>query len=753
MVIRATVNHIRFRGDSGWSVVDFVDDTNQRFVGVGVMPTAYEGERLELTGDWIVHKTYGRQFSVAAFSSAAPSSEEAVLKYLSSGLIKGVGESTAKTLIKHFGDNTLDIIENHPEKLQSVPGIGKVRSKMIHDSYMEKRSVQQVFMGLQEMGISLNQANRLYKLYGAGVVQRVKDNPYKLIEDIDSIGFKTADRIAKNVGFEHDSPFRIKAGLRHVLLLARADGHTCIPYNALICRAAEDLLGVEIAQAESAAEDMILSRELVQKRFDDTDFVFLPYLHYAEMDSAVRLTELAGNAALLPLADIEGEIEKLEKRFGISLAEKQRQAVTSAVSCGVMVITGGPGTGKTTILRFIIELMEDMGLAVELAAPTGRAAKRISDTTGREARTIHRLLEYGFETEAFARCEDYPIEADVIIVDEMSMVDAPLFHALLKAIAPGTRLIMVGDYDQLPSVGAGNVLHDIVEAGTINVIRLTDIYRQAGRSMIVINAHRINNGLMPVVSRDETDFTFIPRQGMEDTLQTVIGMCVDMRSRGAGGDIQVLAPMKQNIIGVYNLNAKLQEALNPPAADKPERRHGDTVFRVGDRVMQTKNNYSMEWRRRIRGRAAEDGAGVFNGDIGTVMDIDSGSSAVEILFDDERSALYSSADLDDVELAYAISIHKSQGCEFSTVILPLVYGPSMLMNRNILYTAVTRARSSVYIVGTAKCVETMVRNRQNSMRFSGMRHFLLQLAEPLEGAAEAGEEFEWAEFTEPRYDE
>ena len=732
MNICAVVKHIRYRGDSGWAVVDFVDDTNLRFTGVGVMPSAYEGERLELTGEWTVHRTYGKQFSVTSYVSVAPSSEEGIFKYLSSGLIKGVGEATAGTLIKHFGENVFEIIENEPEKLTKVPGIGKVRAGMIHDSFMEKKSVQQVFMGLQEMGISLNQANKLYKLYGAGVVQRVKDNPYKLIEDIDSIGFKTADKIAQNVGFEHDSPFRIKAGIRHLLNLARADGHTCVPYNALIYRSAEEILGVEIALVESVFDDMVVSRDVVVKHINDNDLVFLPYLHYAEMDSAVRLTELKNNAALLPLADIEGEIEKLERRFNIRLAEKQRLAVTTAVNEGVMVITGGPGTGKTTILRFIIELMESMSLTVELAAPTGRAAKRISDTTGRDARTLHRLLEYGFEAEDFSRCEEHPIEADVIIVDEMSMVDVPLFHALLRATAPGTRLIMVGDYDQLPSVGAGNVLHDIVNAEAVPVIRLTDIYRQAGRSMIVINAHRINNGQMPVVNDKESDFVFIPRKGMEDTLQTVIGMCVDMHARGAGGDIQVLAPMKQNIIGVYNLNAQLQNALNPPSPDKAERKYGDTVFRVGDRVMQTKNNYDMEWVRTAPGRKREENTGVFNGDIGTVMSINNSASTVEILFDDERCAHYSASDLEDVELAYAISIHKSQGSEFSTVILPLVYGPAMLMNRNILYTAVTRARSCVYIVGTAKCVESMVRNRSNAMRFSGMEYFLRTLAEPVD---------------------
>ncbi len=732
MKLSAEVRNIRWRGDSGWAVVDFIDETNLRFVGVGTMPTVYEGERVELEGEWTVHKTYGRQFAVSSYESVAPSSTEAIFKYLSSGLIRGVREATAKTLIKHFGEETLNIIENEPDKLCDIPGIGKAKASMIHESYMDKRSVQQVFMGLQELGLSIGQATRLYKLYGEGCVQRVKENPYKLIEDIDSIGFKTADKIARNAGFEEESPFRIRAGIRHMMNLARGEGNTCLPRNMLVYRAAEGILGLDVALVERVLEDMILSGDLVEKHFLDTDFIFLSYLHYAELDSAVRLKEIKDSASVLPLADITGEVERLEKQFNITLAQKQREAVETSVSEGVMVITGGPGTGKTTILRFIIELMESMGLVLELAAPTGRAAKRISDTTGREARTLHRLLEYGFGTEDFTRNEDYPIEADVIIVDEMSMVDVPLFHALLRATAPGTRLIMVGDHDQLPSVGAGNVLHDIINAGSVPTIRLTDIYRQAGRSMIVLNAHRINKGLMPVVDNNESDFVFIPRQGMEDTLNTVVGMCAEFQASGSEGEFQVLAPMKQNVVGVYNLNEKLREALNPPSADKRERKFGETVFREGDRVMQTKNNYHLAWKRHRHGKPAEEGEGVYNGDIGTVMRVDHAGSAIEVLFDDERLASYAPAELEEVEPAFAISIHKSQGSEFSTVILPLVYGPPMLMNRNILYTAVTRARSRVYVVGTAKCVEGMVRNVSIARRFSGMEYFLRKLEEPFD---------------------
>ncbi|MCR5809121.1 MAG: ATP-dependent RecD-like DNA helicase [Clostridiales bacterium] len=728
MRIKATVNRIKYRGDSGWTVIDFVDETNMRFTGTGMMPSAFEGEKLELTGEWTVHKTYGRQFGVQSYESVAPDSTEALFRYLSSGLVKGVGLPTANAIIKKFGEDSLDIIEHDYKKLELIPGIGKVKSQMIHDSFMEKRAVQDIYMAMQQLGFSINQTSRIHKLYGDGCVQMIKDNPYRLIEDVDSIGFKTADKIAQNAGFDHDSPFRIKAGIRHALNEARNDGNTCLPRELLIKRASEDILGVDLLPVETALDEMTVNGELVEKHINGEDLVFLSYLHYQELHSAVCLYDLYTNAKVLPMFDIDGEIERLEKKHCLELDEKQRNAVKGAVEEGVIVITGGPGTGKTTILSFIIEIMENMELSLELAAPTGRAAKRISDTTGREARTIHRLLEYGgYENDGFAKDETDPIEADAVIIDEMSMVDIGLFHSLLKAIPQGTRLIMVGDFDQLPPVGAGNVLRDIILSETVPVVRLTDIYRQAGRSMIVVNAHRINNGMIPVVDSRESDFIFISRPGMEEALDTVISMCRQFSETGSEGEFQVLAPMKSNILGVANLNLRIQEAINPPSPDKAEKQYGETVFRVGDRVMQTRNNYKMEWKRSRFGVPQEDGAGVFNGDIGTVMGITGGGMKISILFDDERLAEYSGADLDDIELAYAVSIHKSQGSEFSTVILPLVYGPPMLMNRNILYTAVTRARNRVYIVGTAKCVEAMVRNTMSAKRYSALEAFLRQM--------------------------
>ena len=725
MIIKASVSNIRFQGDSGWTVVDFVDETNLKFVGVGTLPGIFEGEKLELTGEWTVHRIYGRQFSISSFKPVPVSGSDSILKFLSSGFVKGVGLPTAKAIVAMFGEKSLQVIENDPKKLERIPGIGRVKSKMIHDSYMEKQGIQNIFVELTALGFSVGQSMKIHKLYGNDCVRIIRENPYRLIREVDRIGFATADKIAMNAGVDHDSPFRIMAGIIFTLGEMRNDGHTCYPKDLLSMKAANEVLNVGLAAVEEMIEKMIIAGELVEKEIDGEMLVFLSYLYNNELDSAVRLMSIADEANIMPLSDIEGEIDALERRLGIELEEKQREAVRTAFETGVLIITGGPGTGKTTILRFIIEIMEELGLVLEIAAPTGRAAKRISDTTGREARTIHRLLEYGGSgEESFARDESNPIEADAIIVDEMSMVDVPLFHSLVRAVSPGTRMILVGDFDQLPPVGPGNVLKDLILSETVPVVRLTHIFRQAGRSMIVVNAHRINSGMIPVVSGSEDDFRFVSIPDNLKALDYVTELCKQLDSSGAG-EFQVLAPMKGNVLGVNNLNQCLQGSLNPPAPDKDERRFGEVLFRVGDRVMQTRNNYRLEWKRIKNGVPSEDGSGVFNGDIGTVMEIS--AQTVKILFDDERLAEYGQAELADVELAYAISIHKSQGSEFKTVILPLVYGPLMLMNRNILYTGVTRARDRVIIVGSAKCVRGMVENVMSAKRYSGLKYFMEEL--------------------------
>ena len=726
MEIKARIDEIRFRNDdNGWTVAGFSNENGDKETAVGVMPFISDGDELILTGAWVSHPRFGKQFRVDNFKKMEMTSTAAILAYLSSGFIKGVGKATAELLVEEFGEDTLKIIKDEPEKLTCIPGIGKIKAERIHESYQEKTGMQDMIMGMQSLGFTISMAMRIYKKYGPDCVSIVKQNPYRLIDDIESIGFKTADKIANEAGYEYDSEFRVKAGLKYTLSLAKQEGNTCLPKEMLINFTAERVLNIDTARVEEILEKNIMTSELIEKNYGGKLMIFESYMHYLELDSAAKLIEIAGGVETLPLFDIDGEIEKLEKKFGLTLADSQREAVKGAVSDGVIVITGGPGTGKTTILKFIIEIMERLDLVIELAAPTGRAAKRITDTTGREARTVHRLLEYSMSDNEFSRNEDYPIEADAVIIDEMSMMDVYMFHALLDALETGTRLIMVGDVDQLPSVGAGNVLKDIVNSGAVRIIRLNEIFRQAGRSMIVTNAHLINNGRQPVLSRENPDFMFYECDTHNIALSSVINLCYDYNYDGRGNDIQVLAPMKNGILGVYNLNTQLQNALNPHSDEKDELLFGSTLFREGDRVMQIKNNYDIHWEKSSFDSAGDsEGEGVFNGDIGTVMGIDKTNKFLTVLFDDEREVCYNFTQLEELELAYCISIHKSQGSEFPCVVLPLMDGPMMLMNRNILYTAVTRARSCVYIIGSRRCVANMVNNTRIKSRFSALMYML-----------------------------
>lgn len=728
MKINAEVKEIRFRNDSnGWTVILCTDTDKNGFSAVGVMPNINSGEQAELEGTWTEHPIYGRQFRVDSYRSILPKGRQALLAYLSSGFIKGIRESTARLIVDRFGEDTFDIIKNHPEQLIKISGIGPKKAQQIHESYLEKYNLQDIVIGMQELGLSVTMAMKLYKLYGDDCVQKVRENPYRLIDDVENIGFKTADSIAQEAGYEYESEFRIKAGIKYTLSLARQEGNTCLPRNVLIDFAAKRVLNVEPSVIEPVLESMILSSRLRELLMGETTYIFLPYMHYQESECAVLLNSLVHSVELLPLFDIDGAIDSLEKKKGLTLAPLQREAVKRSCTDGILVVTGGPGTGKTTILSFIIELMGQLGLEIELAAPTGRAAKRMTDATGCEARTLHRLLEFSFSTNEFARNAESKLETDVVIVDEMSMVDIPLFNALLSAIEDGTRLIMVGDIDQLPSVGPGNVLHDIVASDFVPVIRLDRIYRQAGRSMIVTNAHRINHGQMPILDSEESDFRFYECGNTDIALRSVLDLCYDYMTAGHAGDIQVLSPMKNDKLGVHNLNYHLQNALNPASEDKEEFRFGDTLFREGDRVMQIKNNYDIEWTKSIYGKPDEDGEGIFNGDIGTILKINSITKFMTVIFDDERVADYNFTQLEELELAYCISIHKSQGSEFPCVVLPLMNGPIMLMNRNILYTAVTRARSNVFILGSTSCIEGMVQNMRVKKRYSALEFFLKEL--------------------------
>ena len=551
---------------------------------------------------------------------------------------------------------------------------------------------------------------------------------------MEGIGFKTADAIARNGGVEPDAPYRLRAGLKYTLQWARQEGHTYLPREKLV-EVAAGLLQADIAPVERTLTELLLEGQLIQEQLPGEDGIFLPGMFRTEQDCALRLLRLQGQSALdNPFFRPKAQIARLEQQLDITLAPAQRQAVELALKAGALVITGGPGTGKTTILRFVITLLEEMGTEYALCAPTGRAAKRMGEATGRDASTIHRLLEYSYGEGGFGRNAENTLLADVVIVDEMSMVDVPLMAALLRALAPGTRLIMVGDSDQLPSVGPGNVLRDMVDSGQIPVVRLTEIFRQSGRSAIVTNAHRINEGQMPILEGLE-DFGFEPMEEQEAVIRRLIalnsGKAAKLGAQEPLQDIQVLAPMKKGPLGVYNLNKRLQEALNPPAHKKKERKYGDVVFREGDKVMQIKNDYRLAWTRSLPHQPPEMGEGVYNGDLGTIMSIDLYEQTLEVLFDDGRSAVYSFSMLEELELAYCISIHKSQGSEFPIVLLPLLGGPPMLLNRNLLYTAVTRARHMVYILGRQSCIQQMVRNNQVKRRYSGLARFLCRQKELL----------------------
>ena len=735
MELTGTVKAIIYRSeDTGFTVLELTNEAGEDMTAIGEMPLAGVGERVELTGQWTEHKTYGRQFRAETCKTLAPATLTALKNYLASGLIKGVGESTAQAIVQTFGMETLDVLEKEPARLAEVPGIGQIRAQTIGASYGAQLGLRDIMLGLQKYGVTIGQAMKLYKIYGELCLAKIEENPYRLIDDVEGIGFKTADAIARNGGVEPDAPYRLRAGLKYTLQWARQEGHTYLPREKLV-EVAAGLLQAEIAPVERTLTELLLEGQLIQEQLPGEDGIFLPGMFRTEQDCALRLLRLQGQSALdNPFFRPKAQIARLEQQLDITLAPAQRQAVELALKAGALVITGGPGTGKTTILRFVITLLEEMGTEYALCAPTGRAAKRMGEATGRDASTIHRLLEYSYGEGGFGRNAENTLLADVVIVDEMSMVDVPLMAALLRALAPGTRLIMVGDSDQLPSVGPGNVLRDMVDSGQIPVVRLTEIFRQSGRSAIVTNAHRINEGQMPILEGLE-DFGFEPMEEQETVIRRLIalnsGKAAKLGAQEPLQDIQVLAPMKKGPLGVYNLNKRLQEALNPPAHKKKERKYGDVVFREGDKVMQIKNDYRLAWTRSLPHQPPEMGEGVYNGDLGTIMSIDLYEQTLEVLFDDGRSAVYSFSMLEEMELAYCISIHKSQGSEFPIVLLPLLGGPPMLLNRNLLYTAVTRARHMVCILGRQSCIQQMVRNNQVKRRYSGLARFLCRQKELL----------------------
>lgn len=725
--LNGIVESIVFKSsDTGYTVIKFREN-NIIHTAVGVLPHVKEGQNLKITGSWVNHSQFGKQFKVEECEEILPTSKDGIEKYLSSGIIQGIGPVTAKKIVNKFGEDTLNILDNNIERLKEIEGIGKKKLETIIESYREQRELKNITIFLQTHGLSVNQCLKIYKKYGASSVDTVKNNPYILCDEISGIGFKTSDKIARSLGIEIDSPFRIQSGIRYVINEFCANGHTFMPKDELI-KEASNVLTVSGDIIEENIKNAALDRKIKLERVNDKEGVFTIPNYYCELGITNRILTLSISNFQDISVDVDHLILQFEKKNNITFAESQKDAIISAFQNGIEIITGGPGTGKTTIIKCIIEIFETCGLKVLLGAPTGRAAKRMSESTGKEATTIHRMLDMGvFEKEEsvfVTNAEEHSLEADVVIIDEASMIDITLMNALLKSIKVGTRLIIVGDVDQLPSVGAGNVLNDFIESGFTKVVRLKEIFRQGKESMIVVNAHKINKGEMPKLNEKGTDFFFIRNDIQEGILNTIIDLInTRLPKFNSNWDklksIQVLVPMKKGVLGVTNLNERIQNVLNPKAPYKKEKEFRSMVFREGDKVMQIKNNYSLKWTR-IAGKGEHEGLGVFNGDMGFIESIDLEGKKLSIIFDDERRVIYDFMYLDELDLAYAITIHKSQGSEFPVVIIPAYMGAPLLMNRNLLYTGITRAKEMVVVVGIPKALKYMVDNTRSMERYSSL---------------------------------
>ena len=727
--ISGAVEEIIFANNVNGYTVCELDCEGEVVTAVGYMPFISTGEMVKLSGEWVNHPEYGKQFKVTFYEKLMPDTADGVEKYLASGLIKGVGPATAAKIVKMFGNDTLSMIQLHPERLAEIKGISIDKALGIGQAIVEQSELRTVIMFLQEYGISPAFSMKIYKAYGSKTVEEIRNNPYKLSEEIYGIGFKTADRIAQSLGIDPYSKFRICGGIKHVLSQASANGHTYIPEDKLkeyTCK----LLEVAVNSIEDALITLAMNKSICVERLDNTSRIYLTSYFNAEIGVCRKLRELSSVSFNVNSNDADELLQKIQKYEEIMFADMQKQAIKETLLNGVLVVTGGPGTGKTTIIKSIIRLFSEQGNEVVLAAPTGRAAKRMTEATGFEAKTIHRLLEIEFmgkgEDLSFARNEENPIETDAVIIDEMSMVDILLMNHLLKAIRVGTRLILVGDVDQLPSVGAGNVLKDIIASGAVKTIKLTDIYRQAEESMIVVNAHRINRGELPYLNLKGKEFFFLPRTNGDDIAATIVELVSKRLPSTYNYDpmkhIQVLTPTKKGPAGVGNLNVLLQNALNEQHDRKNEKIFTRFTFREGDRVMQIRNNYNLRWTK-VENSSIE-GVGVFNGDMGIISKIDNEEQRVTVVFDDDKLSEYDFSILDELEPAYAITIHKSQGSEFPVIVIPIFPGPTVLMTRNLVYTAVTRARNLVVIVGSESTLKCMVENDIETFRYSGLEEKL-----------------------------
>jgi len=729
MKIIGTVTEIVYYNSvNGYAVCD-IETEDDTITAVGYMPYIAGGDKVTLTGTWTFHQDYGPQFKVDFFEKNMPTEVSDILTYLSSGSIKGVRAATAQKIVDMFGEDTLNILEKEPEKLAKIHGISRKKALEIGEEYIKQQGVRNIVMYLQKFGITPQSAVKVYKRYGSASVETIKENPYVLSETVYNIGFKTADKIALEMGILPNAPIRIEGAVKHILTNASMNGHTYVPKNVLL----DDLcnfLSITSEEAENVIVKMIFESKLKnENNTDGNQKIFLPKLFEAEVYVAHKIKKIAQNNNVEKDIDIEKVITDIEKSNNITLAEHQKSAIYCAMEKGATVITGGPGTGKTTIINSIIQIMDKLDKTVMLAAPTGRAAKRMTEVCGIEAKTIHRLLESSFsesdDSMNFSKNEDNPLDCEIIIIDEMSMVDILLMQSLLKALKSHTKLIMVGDSDQLPSVGAGNVLRDIINSGVVPTVSLTEIFRQAKESAIVVNAHKINRGEYPEFNKNGTDFFIVKRDTAVDISHSIIDLFINRLPKAYRYNplyqIQILSPMRKGITGVNELNIALQKVINPPDKKKKEKAFRNIIFREGDKVMQTRNNYDMEWTKLEN--PEETGFGIFNGDIGYIHRIDKEMESATIVFDD-RLCIYEFAKLEDLDLAYAVTVHKSQGSEFDVVIMPMYPCAPMLQNRNLFYTAVTRAKKLVVLVGRESCVQKMVEKKSEQIRYTALEQKL-----------------------------
>ena len=726
---QGTIAEIIFHNnENGYTVAVFETET-EAFTIVGNLSNAAVGRSYMLRGEFIVHSVYGEQFSIKEFEEIMPSTTEGIREFLSSGVMKGIGRKTAAAIVGKFGTETLEIIDKEPERLEEVSGIGRKTAEKVAEAFRQHREFAEITLYLQQYGISSDYVMKLYNIYGADTVKEVEENPYRLVEDVFGIGFKKADKIAEKIGIARDDIFRIKSGVKFTLSYFAAEGSTFLP-QSMLCEKAGQLLELPMEMIEECLTEMAFEGDIHMESMERRNVVFLMSYYIAEQNVCKCLARI-NEAGLKPInGRIESLISRTEEMTGIYLSDNQKHAVITSLNMGVSVITGGPGTGKTTIINTIINILEDSGLKTAIAAPTGRAAKRITETSGHYASTIHRLLEYYFsESEnmmRFGRTEENPLDYEAVIIDEASMIDLLLMNGLVSAVRSGTRLIIVGDADQLPSVGPGNVLRDIIGSEYIYYTKLTEIFRQAKESMIVINAHKINRGEYPDCNVKDRDFFFMRRSSEKEMLSTIKELCMTRlpgyyEGISAKGDIQILTPVRKGLLGSLNLNRELQEVLNPPGEGKEEKTFGERTFREGDKVMQIKNNYQLTWKNL---EDFTEGEGVFNGDVGFVKKVDREFNEITVLYDDVKYVTYNFTQLNELELAYAITVHKSQGSEFPIIIMPMSWFPPMLATRNLLYTGVTRGRQAVVLVGSENKLNAMIDNNRISERFSGLEYRL-----------------------------